>query len=307
MKTERRQELQQNALADWIGKQGESLRPYSKAIIGGFLLTAALIFAFSSMRKNQEARESTSWNEYFRAASETDIVGLREMASNYRDTEAGAWALQSAGDIGLATGSRYMFSDRGEALDYLKQAEEDFQSAFNMAKTPMLKQRSLMGLAQAQESLNKFEEAGNSYSKLIKTYPNSPLVKMAEENLALLEKPSTKKFYDWFFAQKPVPRAPAANPLGGMNIKPPSPYGDLPSDPTTSLPDDSLLGGSGLMAPDSGSDEEAEEGETSSEETELPVENNENESTGDAAGPEASTDSDEEGASDSAETPATTP
>ena len=264
MKTERKQELQQNALVELLGTQGSAIKPYLKAIIGGFLLAIALIFAFNSMRANQKKRLTSGWNEYFQAVSEVDIEGLREISENYRDTEAGAWALQSAGDIGLATGSRMMFSDRVSGLEFLQSAKEDYQSAFNMAKSDMLKERSLIGLAQSQESLNEFEDAAGSYKKLIKSYPESPLADSAKEYLAQLEKPSTKEFYDWFFAQNPVPRGPGGNPLapvGGMGIKPPSAYGDLPSDPTTSLPSDSLLGGSslggGLMAPDEGSKEES--------------------------------------------------
>ena len=313
MKTERRQELQQNELADWIGMQGEVLKPYSKAIVGGFLLTAALIFAFTSMRKNQAAREAASWDAYFQTASEADIVGLREHSETYRDTEAGAWALQSAGDIGLATGSRFMFTDRGEAIEYLKNAEEDFQSAYNMAKTPMLRQRALMGLAQSQESLNKFDDASSSYEKLIGDFPDSPLVPAAEENLALLQKPSTKQFYDWFFAQKPA-RAQTPDPLGGLGIKPPSPYGDLPSDPATSLPNDSLLGGSGLMPPDSGTDKEDDSSETDetseASETErnssLILESNEADgaaSSEDADGADATTEENAEAANDDEASP----
>ena len=262
MKTESRQEEQQNALVELFGTQGAALRPYLKAIIGGFLLAIALLFAFNSMKANQKKRAAAGWSEYFQAASEADIEGLREVAESYRGTEAGAWAIQSAGDIGLATGSRYMFTDRASGLEYLQGAEEDFKSAMTMAKSDMLKERALFGLAQSQESLNEFEGAASSYKKLIDTYPKSPLADSAKENLALLEKPSTKKFYDWFFAQNPVPKSPTGNPLdpvGGMGIKPPSPYGDLPSDPTTSLPSDSLLGGSGLMAPSEGSSEESTE------------------------------------------------
>ena len=251
MKTERRHELQENVLADWLGKQIVQLKPYSTAIVAGFLITAVLWFAVAQMGANRKQNVSESWDAYFQAAAVSDPDELRRIADKYPRTEAGAWARQSAGDVSLATGSRNMFIDREKANEYLSESLEDFTAANSMASTDLLKQRSLLGIAQANEALNKFDGAESAYNQLIRSWPNTSVAKTSEKRLAFLKKSSTKEFYDWFWDQKPiVPKIPMGNGDTG-SIKPPSLYDDLPSNPALELPsEDSLESPSGLGGPE---------------------------------------------------------
>jgi tetratricopeptide (TPR) repeat protein len=233
MKTERRHELQENALADWLGKQVDLLKPYSTAIVAGVLITAVLIFALSQMGQNRAKRVNLSWDEYFEAAAIQDVEALREIGARYARTEAGAWARQSAGDISLATGSQNMFIDRAEAKTYLEKALDDFLVANKSASTDLLKQRSLLGMAQAYEALNRFDEAESAYERVISGWPSSSLAKTSQQRLTFLKKPSTQEFYQWFMEQTPtVPKismdgdaaagmTPPSSGLGGPEITPP--------------------------------------------------------------------------------------
>ncbi len=210
------------------------------------------------MRGNKQRQMQEGWQAYLDAASQRDMEGLRGVAALYPRSEAGAWGFQSAGDLALATGSRSMFFDRGEAIELLKQARDDYESASNMATSDFLKQRSLLGLAQTQEALNEFDTAFETYEKLIKTWPESSLAETSRERLAFLNNPSTKEFYDWFMAQQPI--VPQPNPLGGSNVRPPSPYADLPTDPDLQLPNMSDLENeraAALQAPETSSSSEA--------------------------------------------------
>lgn len=209
----------------------------------------ALFFAVNAMRGNQAKRAERSWDEYFLSANEADIIGLRDVSSRYRGTKAAVWALQSAGDVGLASGSQAMFTDREEAKSLLSTALDDYSAALKAAKTPMLKQRATMGLAQSYEALNDFHNAATQYESLIKSWPDSSLAKSAQERLASLQDPSTKKFYDWFCKQEP--KSASGDALdGGPAVQSPQPYGDLPANPDLKLPEEKELGTSDLMPPD---------------------------------------------------------
>ena len=57
MRTERRHELQTNALADWIGSKTQQVQPYSRVVVGAVIAVAVVIFAIGyRARTNSAAR-----------------------------------------------------------------------------------------------------------------------------------------------------------------------------------------------------------------------------------------------------------
>ncbi len=232
MKSENENELVRFLMSDKI-------RPYVQGISAVVLLAAALWIALTGMRGNKQRQLQEGWQAYMTAAAEQDMESLRGLGGRFPKTEAAAWGMQSAGDIALATGSRNMYFDRAAAIELLKRAREDYESAGNMATTELLKQRSLLGLAQAQEALNEFDDAVATYEKVVTRWPDSSLAQTSKERIAFLNHPDTTAFYNWFMEQQPV--VPQPNPLGGSSIRPPSPYADLPADPELQLPDVSVL------------------------------------------------------------------
>ena len=235
MKTERRHELQTNELADWLGDKVQAIQPYIKTIVGVAVLAVVGLFTVFIMRGRNEGRQQAAWTDYFEAVQTNDFVRLRDVANRYSGTEAAAWARQSAGDIMSASGGRNMYIDRADALEFLNQAVQDYQEAQRFARSDMLKQRAHMGLAQVYESMNQFDEAGKQYQTIIDRWPSSAIGELAADRLAVLVNPETQKFYDWFFAQKPVPSTDILN--NGGSIQAPQIYDDLPSDPDLSLPE----------------------------------------------------------------------
>ena len=257
MKTERRQDLQKNELADWLESQAENLGPMVKYIVGALVLVFAVYFLVQAVGARRKAAAAEGWDVFRAAASQQDILGLRDVAEQYSGTAAAGWARQTAGDLSLATGARAMYGNRDVAMDRLKEARDDYSAALAAAKDPMLKQRSLMGLAQAHESLNEFDSAEECYNKVMKGWPDTEIAKTAQTRLNFLKQPSTKEFYDWFYEQE-IELPPPIAPLEGGNIKPPSVYGDLPSNPGLKLPGTDELGsglGSDLAPPDEAEEE----------------------------------------------------
>ena len=151
-----------------------------------------------------------------------------------------------------------MYSDRAEARERLLAAKEDYQRAQERAADDMLRQRALMGLAQAHEGLNELPEAEAVYSQVISQWPESSIAKLASDRLAVVTDPETQQFYDWFMEQK---IEPPENPLGDLQLDKPSVYDDLPSDPELAIPDADALDDQRtfMQPPDEGMDVEETE------------------------------------------------
>lgn len=252
---------EQNELVQIASKYAGDVKPHVKKIVGVAIIVAVGLLALMFLRQRGKLASERSWTGYFAAVGQADLDGLYEVANKYPRTTAGAWALQSAGDINLATGTVNMYSDRAEARERLLAAKEDFQQAEQRAKEEMLRQRALMGLAQTHEALNEFDDAESAYNRVIDAWPSTAISDLARDRLAVLTDPETRQFYDWFMEQE---IEPPKNPLGDIQLDTPSVYDDLPSDPQLTMPDPDALDDSRefMQPPEEGAD---------IEETEVPA------------------------------------
>jgi len=222
MKTQRRHELQTNELADRLGKYLQQIQPYSRHItIGLGLVVAAVIGGvyYSNMRA---AQQGASWSDYLAAFGSQDSDALEEVAKLHGGTTAALWSLQSAGDIKLAMGTRQIFTDRDEAEETLKDAEDHFLAVYaelldvdpetlkvseehfekDAPGHPELVQRARYGLAQVYESLSELEKAQKYYDVVARSAPDSALGKSAKRRLDRLSDESVQGWYNWFARQE---------------------------------------------------------------------------------------------------------
>ena len=224
MKTERRHELETNELSDWLTKFLNDIKPYSKLITAVAVLLAVGIFLFSFGAAQRRKSRGLAWADLFaiqvNAANTFDpqakldyVDRLVDLADREKGSPVGAWALQYAGDISLALGSEMMWQDRAEAVQRFQAAVGNYESALTRANHDVLRQRALMGLAQANEALNDFSAAESNYQTIIERWPDTSVATSAGERIALLKQASTQEFYDWFLKQQPPkPQQPAASP-----------------------------------------------------------------------------------------------
>ncbi len=153
MKTERRHELQHNVLADWLGTKIETVRPYSRAVLGGLIALAVILGVYLYLSKQRAMVAADGWDEYFKAQERlrADPDELSELAQSatYRDTAAGMWARIALADYNYALGEDHLFSDRAQAKQELKTAVDSYTSVANQSEYPLLAQRALLGRARA--------------------------------------------------------------------------------------------------------------------------------------------------------------
>ncbi len=248
MKSDRRHQLQQNDLAAWISGHSQNIEKYVKIGVGVLLLGAAVSMVSATLSRRAKARAATSWREFRLAASEQDIEGLRDLAVKFPGTESAGWGLQTAADITLASGSMAMFGDREIAMERLKAARDDFQSALTVSKSvnsEFLKRHALMGFAQASESLGEFDDAKQAYEEVVTAWPSLSIAEDARDRLEFLSQSSTEEFYQWFVEQE-IQLPPPIRPRTDGQIERPSVYGDLPKDDDFRLPGLDSLDGGGL-------------------------------------------------------------
>ncbi|MBC8875210.1 MAG: hypothetical protein H8E44_37790 [Planctomycetes bacterium] len=236
MKTQRRHELQTNELADYLGKYLQQIQPYSRHITIGLGLVVVAIIAgvyYSNMRA---ARQGAGWSDYLAAFGSEDSDALEEVAKLHGGTTAALWSLQSAGDIKLAMGTRQIFTDRDEAEESLKDAEEHFLAVEKDATGhPQLVQRAKYGLAQVNESLCKIDKARTYYDEVAKLAPDSALGKSAKRRHDRLANKSVEGWYAWFERQESsMPPMPPGGPMGGPDVS--DDLDMLPARPDISFP-----------------------------------------------------------------------
>lgn len=212
MKTARRHELHTNELADWLGKELVRLRPYGRAIAATALLIllSIVLLVFYSNRGRQ--LEEQAWVEYFAALDELTARGntdrLRDVSEQFARSPAGLWARLTLADAQLAEGVENMFRDRQTALTQLQSAIKDYQYVREHAKDPLLIERATFGLAHAYESQADLDRARKTYEEVVSRWPQGLFASAASRRLEDLDRPPTRKFYDWFKRQTPTPPAP---------------------------------------------------------------------------------------------------
>jgi hypothetical protein len=248
MKAEKRHELQQNELADWLGGHIEAAKPYAGTIafvVIGVVVAIGLGIYLTSAGNPASAE---AWSDYSSAFNDREpAVALNQLAEERPGTSAALWALQSVGDINLAQGSIQLFSDREEAKRMLTKAEEAYKKVEAEATDPMLRSRARLGLAKLCEATNRPAEAKKFFEQVASEEKDSAIGKAAAEGVERLSDPRNVELLAWFAEQKP--RKPAPFPgTGGFPGLP----NDLPERPDLSLPPLGGTTGSGAELPGSG-------------------------------------------------------
>lgn len=215
MKSERRHELQHNALADWLAQAVESSKPHVNTILGGALVVVLLICGIMLLNRQSAQKTAEAWNKLSGVMNVDPMMpqaadvrsDLAKIASADSGTEFGQVAAVAAGDQYLELGSELLFENKAKANEELQQAITNYKIAIN-GSDPGLRQRATFGLARAYESSGEIDKAKDEYLRLAKG--NGPFAKLAEDRAADLMKASTLKFYDRFARYSPA--APKSMP-----------------------------------------------------------------------------------------------
>ena len=186
----------------------DSLRPYMTQIGVAVVLGLLALIAITLFMNSRQNSVAAPWQELSSAQSEFAFSGnvdrLTQVATQYPDTPAAMWALQSAGDYQLRQGIDQLTQDRDKGFDLIEKSKESFQQILNApasAKSSDIQQSSVFSMAYASESLGEFDEAAKYYTQLIEEAPESHFAAAAKRGAARSTNPefaaAFKKFKDF--------------------------------------------------------------------------------------------------------------
>ena len=223
------EEVEGNALADGIATALDALRPHLRAILMGIgcLLLAAISWMW--LQQQRAALVAKSWDDYMFAISPVDPAALADVATQHPGTPAGEWADLIQAEMALDEGAELLFVDRDRAMPKLQAAADGYAALLVGRQEGLLAERATFGLAKANESLGKIDEARQGYEAVASDYPGGALAGMARQRSRSLEGERAREWYTWFAAQKMTPPAPPADnsPILGL------PGGDVPAAEST--------------------------------------------------------------------------
>ncbi|GAA5505652.1 tetratricopeptide repeat protein [Novipirellula caenicola] len=243
MKSERRHELQENILANYLGRINQSIEPYSRpiGIAVAVLLIGGIGYAIYSSKVSEDRSQAT-FELLMQQTGSQDPEGLASVSVKYPNTPAAAWAHLYQGSALLAQGTRTLYVNRMDAEDQLNGASKAFRNAIAEGNNELLLSRAYFGIARSEEALGNLDKAIAAYKECVRIGESEEMVNACEERIAALSKESTKDFLTWFKDQDfspSDPSAPPSLPSGSM----------LPEMPDLDLPD---LGGASDEEPGDG-------------------------------------------------------
>jgi hypothetical protein len=222
MKTQRRHELQTNALADRLAHGIEAAKPYNKAIFGVFVAVFLVLVTWFYLTNQSASRVGEGWTEYYNALSKPDPrESLADIATRYAGTDVADWARLVIADIQLDDGTNRLLVDRKNARDELRESAEKYRTVIAASRHPTVLQHATYGLARAHEALGTPESLGDArkeYRSIGERWPDCAYAAAASTRAKALDELSTKNFYDWL--AKYEPPAPAANAPGTPGVRP---------------------------------------------------------------------------------------
>jgi hypothetical protein len=246
MKSDRRHELQQNELADWLGQHLEMLKPHGTSILLGLVTAAVVVLGGMWYFSGESSAAAQSWSSYFGAFNQREPgKALEQLVKDKPGTQTALWAQQAIGDMNLAQGAAMLFSDRAEAQKMLQKAQDTYKLVEAAAGDPGLKARAQFGMAKVLESLCKPEEAAKYYQLAADTQKDTAIGKAAAADAQRMKDDRQVALLAWFASQ--TPKKPA--PIPGVGGSTPGLPSDLPERPDIGLPSGLGLGNLGAGTP----------------------------------------------------------
>ncbi len=235
MKSERRHELQHNALADWMAQTGKELKPYQNLIWSVVVIGLVTFAAYTWWSRTSASQAAKAWGEFNDGMETGDLTELTQVIESYPDTKVAHTATVLSGDYRLISGCDRLFENKAIGEQQLSKAIILYESDRRQSKSSMLLERATFGLARAKEAKGVLEEAERYYREVVANWPNGAYAAVANQRLDELKRPEIKRLYDDFRNFDPVPAfsnefdVPGQRP--GFDMK------DVPKEKPTEFPD----------------------------------------------------------------------
>ena len=207
MKSERRHELQTNALADWLGETIERIRPYQTTLLGVALLTLLLIGAAPGGPDIRLAKPRDAWGRLNTALQSGNPALLDDVIEHNRGTSdhpawPGPWR---ATFIPHDMGTQERFANQANANKELAKAADYYKLVLGCPRLLAAEGTCHLWLGPYLGNPGQFAGRTAKYEEIEKTWPNGTYAAVVTRRLEDLRSPAIKKFYDDFRNYDPKP------------------------------------------------------------------------------------------------------
>jgi hypothetical protein len=227
MKSERRHELQHNALADWIVKTGKALQPYQNLILAAIVVLVVGVAAYTWWSQNTESQAGQAWYDLNAGLASGNREKLAKVIEDHPDSRVGETAAVLLADLRLNQGCNQRFLSKALAEPELSKAAELYEADLKVAQSDFLRQRATFGLARALESKGDLTAARKHYEEVVTKWRNGAYAAVAKQRLDDLARDETKRMYDDFRNFDRKPDFGPSTTLPGLDLSP----GGLPGLP----------------------------------------------------------------------------
>jgi hypothetical protein len=229
MKSEHRHELQTNELGKFTEKLGSFLEVHGNRLMIGICVVSLVASGIIYWVRTTRNTDAAAWRELSSAIAANKADDFKDVWNAHRGTPAGLWARLREGESRLSLGVQRLFDNLEAGTTDVQKARDAFKNVIDDRKSPTeARERALIGLGRALESLSEPTDAVKAYKSLLSEYPSSIYKTDAEERIAVLEKGSGQEFYAWF-AKYPRPKL--------SERRPHDKFGDELNDDGPSLPE----------------------------------------------------------------------
>lgn len=231
MKAERRHELQQNELADWLAQKFVAVRPYVMTIVASLVGVAVLWVGWSWYSRSTATAKTEVWNQYYKAleaAGRREQQPLLDFVKAHPDEPVGIAARQRLALIQMENAANLQLTNRAASLTAYQEAIDNFKQVRAATDDETLKRFASYQIALALESRYELDEAVAEYREIREKWPGSMEAEQADLRIKDLSNPATRAFYEWHRTVDPLATTPAAP---SVPVEPSEDLSTLPDEP----------------------------------------------------------------------------
>ncbi|MDR0391420.1 MAG: hypothetical protein LBH59_05910 [Planctomycetaceae bacterium] len=195
----------QNDLRNFLVDQYDSwIYPNRKVLIGLILFVCVMLVVLFFVSHSNSNYKATAWNQYFKILDSPDAITPLEKFAEIKDGHFEFQASITAGQLLLSQACNIGFADKSQTTEKLNKALAMFQNVRDSRKaSSKFKRQAALGAAQVREAMasvnagsNDLDVAIDEYKKIVELWKNEYEAKIAQKQLDLLSRASTRKFYD---------------------------------------------------------------------------------------------------------------
>lgn len=185
----------------------DATQAYLPWILGGLAIVLVGSIGWGIFSARAQQASAAAWSDYYFNLGDDNLDPFIDLADNRPGTDAAKWALLTAGEGYLSQGMDELYTNKAEGLSKIELAVEQLEQVEDASRIE-LREKALLGLARAHETLGDIDKAKSYYEQVRSVSSLASIQAAASQRLSFLDSDEGKAFYTWFASFDPKPDAP---------------------------------------------------------------------------------------------------